>query len=109
MFYYFRYVVRSTTIIEILKQTEMTKTDKQKCQGYYAQALDHSKREMNYSQDGVHRTSRGVTLLYESYHRKDGWVVILNARKGLSETIYWKVVNDFEDSLGFIKEMESKR
>lgn len=85
----------------------MTKTDKKKCEVYYAQALDHAKREMLYSQDGAYKTSRGVTILYESYHKKDGWVVILNAiKKRDAFTIHWEVVNDFQHSLDFIKAME---
>ena len=84
----------------------MTKKDKQQCEVYYAEALDHKKRETLYSQGGAYRTSRGITLVYESYQQRGGWVVILNARKGLSETIHWKVVDDFEDSLEFIKAME---
>ena len=88
----------------------MTKTDKQKCQGYYTQAFEKANQKLQYSQPEVYKTSRSVSLLFESYRRSsEECVVIINARKGLSETIYWKVVNDFDDSINFIKEMESKR
>ena len=88
----------------------MTKTDKQKCLGYYTQAFEKANQKLLHSQQEVYKTSRGVSLLFETYHRNpESWVIIINARKGLSETIYWKVVDDFNDSISFIKEMESKR
>jgi hypothetical protein len=87
----------------------MTKSDKQQCLGFYNQALENANQKSLFCQDKAYRTSRRVVLAYESQQIPSGkWRVLINARKGLGETIYWKAIKNFEHSIEFIKEMESK-